>query len=126
MFNMVNALSTVNKLLVLLSRIFSLADVMVQALRSNLSQMISPEVASDLLWFLQCWTTAYLFTEETSETKLPDLFKNAFGKSCACAKQLVGLILDTAETHLVCLSSEKTVAEDSVQLLLKLVLSESR
>ncbi len=97
-----------------------------QALKNNLSLIISPEVASDLLWFLKCWTSAYLFIKEKDDTNLPRIFKSAFSESSACGKQIAGLILDVVETNLMFLSAEQAVADDAVRLLLKFVHSDTR
>ncbi len=116
----------VEKFIVLITRIINLADIVTQALKSNLCEAVSPEIVSDILWLLQCFTTAYLFVKETDDNKLPDVLKNTFSHHSSCGKQLVGLNLDIAETCLMCMTAEESVAEDSVQLLLRLVRCNSR
>eukprot|EP00794_Sanderia_malayensis_P000268 gene268-890_t len=116
----------VDMFIVLMTRIFNLATIINKALMNNMAHIISPEIASDLLYFLQCWTTAYLFPKQSDDARLPACFESAFCESTSCGKQIVGLILDVVECHLTYLAAEQSVATDAAQLLLKLVQSDNR
>ena len=115
-----------DRLVELISRVLVLAKVGTNALNSNLSDVISPEVAGDLLWFMQRWTLAYLYPMEKDQPTVNGILKATFGKGSESGNRLIRLVLETAEVNLVGWSAEATVAEDAVQLLLKLVKSDSR
>ena len=94
-------------------------------MKNGMEQALSPEIASDVLWFLQCWSSSFLFLKE-EESVIPEVFKSVFGESTPCGNFLVGVSLDMAETNLLHMQAEPAVAIDSVQVFIKIFLRDSR
>ena len=121
-----NVFFTVSGLIMLLTKILNLAEYLCDAMKNGMEQSLSPEIASDVLWFLQCWSSSYLYLDDKDDTVIPDLFKSSFGGSTPCGTFLVGITLDIAETNLLHMQAEPAVALDSVQVFLKIFLKDSR
>ena len=113
--------------IILVSEILKLAEYICEALKGGLSEKISPEIASDVLWFLQSFSSSYLFlNDKNNDIRIPEVFENTFGEASPCATQLISIILNITETNLMCLSAEPEVTKDGVQLLLKLFAVDGR
>ena len=110
----------------LITKILNLSEYLCDAMKNGLEQTLSPEIASDVLWFLQCWSSSFLFLKEDEASGTPDVFKLAFGESTPCGTFLIGVVLDIAETSLLHMQAEPAVAIDSVQVFIKIFLKDSR
>eukprot|EP00795_Rhopilema_esculentum_P017243 gene17243-8804_t len=116
----------VSYLMILISEVFRLAEYICGVLKSGMGNILSPEIASDTLWFLHCWSSSYLFPDSEEDNVIPELFKSSFGVSSQCGRIMLGFAMDAAETNLTYMPEEPTVAFDSVQLLLKIFSKDSR
>lgn len=110
----------------LITKILNLAEYLCDAMKNGMEERLSPEIASDVLWFLQSWAGSYLFLNENDDIVIPSLLKSAFGEATPCGTFLIGVALDVAETSLSRMPSEPAVAIDSVQVFLKIFLKDSR
>jgi len=112
--------------ILLITKILNLAEFICNVMKNGMEESLSPEIAGDVLWFLQCWSSSYLFIVKNDDAIIPDVFKSAFGESTPCGTFLIGVVLDIVETNLLHMQAEPSVAIDSVQVLIKMFLRDSR
>lgn len=84
-------------------------------------QLLSPEVASSLLWFLQRWSMTYLLLDEELYTDLSPTLIACHGRDSDGGVWSARFLLDQAIANLLHFHSEPTVVQDAVQLLISLV-----
>ena len=110
----------------LISTILHLADVEIKALSLNMAHILSPQVGSTLVWFLQQWSRSYLLPDEREYDQLSVTFSAIFGLDTVGCKWVVGFLLNKIQSNLVAWAAEPQLAEDTVMLLLSLVDSKQK
>ena len=110
----------------LVSAIFHLADLEKLALRSGLSDLLSPQVGRTLVWCLRHWARSYLLPDEKEYAQLSVGLMSLFGMGTHGGKWTLGFLLDKARSNLAGWSGEFQIVEDTAALLLTLVDTKNR
>ncbi|XP_077436841.1 exportin-4 isoform X2 [Vanacampus margaritifer] len=105
----------------LLSAVLRTSEVESRASRASLTQLLSPQMGKDIVWFLRRWAKTYLLMDEKLYQQVSVAFSTAFGSDTEGAQWIVGYLLEKVITNLTVWSSEAELANDTVELLVTLV-----
>ncbi|XP_049583005.1 exportin-4 [Syngnathus scovelli] len=105
----------------LLSAVLRTSEVESRASRASLTQLLSPQMGKDIVWFLRRWAKTYLLVDEKLYQQVSVPFSMAFGSDTEGAQWIVGYLLEKVITNLSVWSSEAELANDTVELLVTLV-----
>ncbi|XP_077584626.1 exportin-4 [Stigmatopora nigra] len=105
----------------LLSAVLRTSEVESRASRASLTQLLSPQMGKDVVWFLRRWARTYLLMDEKLYQQVSIPFSTAFGSDTEGAQWIVGYLLEKVITNLSVWSSEPELANDTVELLVTLV-----
>ncbi|XP_057709108.1 exportin-4 [Corythoichthys intestinalis] len=105
----------------LLSAVLRTSEVESRASRASLTQLLSPQMGKDVVWFLRRWARTYLLMDEKLYQQVSVPFSTAFGSDTEGAQWIVGYLLEKVITNLSVWSSETELANDTVELLVTLV-----
>ncbi|XP_041114751.1 exportin-4-like [Polyodon spathula] len=105
----------------LLSSVLRTSEVESRATRANLTNLLSPQMGKDIVWFLKRWSKTYLLVDEKLYDHISIPFSAAFGADTEGAQWIVGYILEKVINNLAVWSSEPDLANDTVELLVTLV-----
>ncbi|XP_064473290.1 exportin-4-like [Ornithodoros turicata] len=79
---------------------FRLCEVERGALEANLSHLLSPEVATSLVWFLRRWAATYLLPNESYYTELSPVLVAAFGRDTEAGTWVLNFLLGKLKSNL--------------------------
>lgn len=131
----------------LLSAVLRTSEVESRATRASLTQLLSPQMGKDIVWFLRRWAKTYLLVDEKlyeqvrdsplrpkratqpfSLANIPLLspqisvpLSTAFGTDTEGAQWIVGYLLEKVINNLSVWSSETELSNETVDLLVTLV-----
>ncbi|TRY89754.1 hypothetical protein DNTS_000004 [Danionella cerebrum] len=105
----------------LLSAVLRTSEVESRATRASLTQLLSPQMGKDIVWFLRRWAKTYLLVDEKLYGQISMPLSTAFGPDTEGAQWIVGYLLDKVINNLSVWSSEPELANDTVELLVTLV-----
>ncbi|XP_026232169.1 exportin-4 [Anabas testudineus] len=105
----------------LLSAVLRTSEVESRATRASLTELLSPQMGKDIVWFLRRWAKTYLLVEEKLYEQISIPLSTAFGADTEGAQWIVGYLLEKVINNLSVWSSETELANDTVELLVTLV-----
>ncbi|KAM8857681.1 exportin-4 isoform 1-T1 [Synchiropus picturatus] len=105
----------------LLSAVLRTSEVESRATRASLTELLSPQMGKDIVWFLRRWAKTYLLVDEKLYQQISLPLNTAFGADTEGAKWTVGYLLEKVINNLSVWSSEPELANDTVELLVTLV-----
>ncbi|XP_071955681.1 exportin-4-like [Antedon mediterranea] len=115
-----------DKVVRLIAAVFRLSEVERRAIEANLAYILSPQLGTTIVWFLQRWCRTYLVLKENyySQVSLPIV--SAFGMDTAGSQWATSFLLEKVISNLSVWSSEETLANDTINLLVTLVEKKER
>ncbi|XP_059820197.1 exportin-4 [Hypanus sabinus] len=105
----------------LLAAVLRASEVESRATRANLTELLSPQMGKDIMWFLKRWTKTYLLADEKLYDQISLPLSTAFGADTEGAQWIVGYLLEKVISNLSVWIAEQDLANDTVQLLVTLV-----
>ncbi|XP_038870331.1 exportin-4 [Salvelinus namaycush] len=105
----------------LLSAVLRTSEVESRATRASLTELLSPQMGKDIVWFLKRWAKTYLLVDEKLYGQVSIPLSTAFGADTEGAQWIVGYLLEKVINNLSVWSSEPELANDTVELLVCLV-----
>ncbi|XP_036152455.1 exportin-4 isoform X1 [Myotis myotis] len=105
----------------LLSAVLRVSEVESRAIRADLTDLLSPQMGKDIVWFLKRWAKTYLLVDEKLYDQISLPFSTAFGADTEGSQWIIGYLLQKVISNLSVWSSEQDLASDTVQLLVTLV-----
>ncbi|XP_051567174.1 exportin-4 isoform X4 [Myxocyprinus asiaticus] len=105
----------------LLSAVLRTSEVESRATRASLTELLSPQMGKDIVWFLRRWAKTYLLVDEKLYGQISVPLSTAFGADTEGAQWIVGYLLEKVINNLSVWSSEPELANDTVELLVTLV-----
>eukprot|EP00064_Thunnus_orientalis_P004786 superscaffoldBa00000447_g4798 len=105
----------------LLSAVLRTSEVESRATRASLTELLSPQMGKDIMWFLRRWAKTYLLVDEKLYEQISMPLSTAFGADTEGAQWIVGYLLEKVINNLSVWSSEAELANDTVELLVTLV-----
>ncbi|KAM3861785.1 exportin-4 [Diretmus argenteus] len=105
----------------LLSAVLRTSEVESRATRASLTELLSPQMGKDIVWFLRRWAKTYLLMDEKLYEQISIPLSTAFGADTEGSQWIVGYILEKVINNLSVWSSEPDLANDTVELLVTLV-----
>uniref|UniRef100_A0A146LH98 Exportin-4 n=1 Tax=Lygus hesperus TaxID=30085 RepID=A0A146LH98_LYGHE len=105
----------------LIASVFKLCEIEKKVVDANLSHLLSPLVSATLTWFLRHWSLSYLLPNDSYYADFSTSLKSAFGVNSEGALWTINFILSKVESNLRAFTSEPTIIDGSVQLLVALV-----
>ncbi|XP_072332936.1 exportin-4 isoform X2 [Scyliorhinus torazame] len=105
----------------LLAAVLRASEVESRATRANLTELLSPQMGKDIMWFLKRWTKTYLLVDEKLYDQISLPLSTAFGADTEGAQWIVGYLLEKVMSNLSVWIAEQDLANDTVQLLVTLV-----
>ncbi|XP_063069807.1 exportin-4 [Engraulis encrasicolus] len=105
----------------LLSAVLRTSEVESRATRASLTELLSPQMGKDIVWFLRRWAKTYLLVDEKLYSQMSIPLSTAFGADTEGAQWIVGYLLEKVISNLSVWSSEAELANDTVELLVTLV-----
>uniref|UniRef100_A0A6Q2YXC7 Exportin-4 n=1 Tax=Esox lucius TaxID=8010 RepID=A0A6Q2YXC7_ESOLU len=105
----------------LLSAVLRTSEVESRATRASLTELLSPQMGKDIVWFLRRWAKTYLLVDEKLYGQISIPLSTAFGADTDGAQWIVGYLLEKVINNLSVWSSEPELANDTVELLVCLV-----
>ncbi|XP_040913710.1 exportin-4 [Toxotes jaculatrix] len=105
----------------LLSAVLRTSEVESRATRASLTELLSPQMGKDIVWFLRRWAKTYLLVDEKLYEQISMPLSTAFGADTEGAQWIVGYLLEKVMNNLSVWSSEAELANDTVELLVTLV-----
>uniref|UniRef100_A0A8C6NQ42 Exportin-4 n=1 Tax=Nothobranchius furzeri TaxID=105023 RepID=A0A8C6NQ42_NOTFU len=109
------------KVIVLLSAVLRTSEVESRATRASLTELLSPQMGKDIVWFLRRWAKTYLLLDEKLYEQISMPLSTAFGADTEGAQWIVGYLLEKVINNLSVWSSETALTNDTVELLVTLV-----
>lgn len=116
-----NAENVCDPLVRLVTAVFRLCDIENNAIEYKMKDFLSPEVSSDIMWFLNQWSEAYLFMLAEYYTNLSETFQTAFGLDTPGGNWTLNYILNKICMNVQNFPTEVTIVKDSVGLFVSLV-----
>ncbi|KAL3883791.1 hypothetical protein ACJMK2_030022 [Sinanodonta woodiana] len=110
----------------LISAVFRLCEVEKQAIAADMSDFISPQVGSSVMWFLKRWITSYLLPDENYYAQMSKALLAAFGRDSEGAEWTVSFLLEKLVSNLTAWTSEEKLLTDTLQCLVSLLNNRSR
>uniref|UniRef100_A0A8C2ZUG6 Exportin-4 n=1 Tax=Cyclopterus lumpus TaxID=8103 RepID=A0A8C2ZUG6_CYCLU len=105
----------------LLSAVLRTSEVESRATNASLTELLSPQMGKDIMWFLRRWTKTYLLVDEKLYEQISMPLSTAFGADTEGAQWIVRYLLEKVISNLSAWSSEAKLANDTVELLVTLV-----
>ncbi|XP_076857923.1 exportin-4 [Brachyhypopomus gauderio] len=105
----------------LLSAVLRTSEVESRATRASLTELLSPQMGKDIVWFLRRWARTYLLVDEKLYSQISVPLSTAFGADTEGSQWIVGYLLEKVINNLSVWSSEPELANDTVELLVTLV-----
>nr|CAB3267795.1 exportin-4-like [Phallusia mammillata] len=105
----------------LTSAVIRLSQVESDALESNMMEILSPQLARDLMWFFKLWAATYLQYAEDFYKELSPVLSSAFGRNSQGAKWLTNFLITKIYLSLSFWTAEIAVLDNTTSLLLTLV-----
>lgn len=116
-----NAENVCDPLIRLITAVFRLCDIENNAIEYKMKDFLSPEVSSDIMWFLNQWSEAYLFMLTEYYPNLSETFQTAFGLDTPGGNWTLNYILNKICVNVQNFPTEVTIVKDSVGLFVSLV-----
>lgn len=116
-----NAENVCDPLIRLITAVFRLCDIENNAIEYKMKDFLSPEVSSDIMWFLNQWSEAYLFMLHECYANLSETMQTAFGLDTPGGNWTLNFILNKICINVQNFSTEATIVKDSVGLFVSLV-----
>lgn len=116
-----NAENICDPLIRLITAIFRLCDIENNAIEYKMKDFLSPEVSSDIMWFLNQWSEAYLFMLTEYYPNLSETLQTAFGLDTPGGNWTLNFILNKICVNVQNFPTEVTIVKDSVGLFVSLV-----
>lgn len=105
----------------LLSAVLRISEVESRATRASLTELLSPQMGKDIVWFLRRWAKTYLLLDEKLYEQISIPLSTAFGADTEGSRWIVGYLLEKVMSNLSAWSSEGELANETVELLVALV-----
>uniref|UniRef100_A0A3P8VNP3 Exportin-4 n=1 Tax=Cynoglossus semilaevis TaxID=244447 RepID=A0A3P8VNP3_CYNSE len=105
----------------LLSAVLRASEVESRASRASLTELLSPQMGKDIMWFLRRWAKTYLLVDEKLYEQISIPLSTAFGVDTEGAQWIVGYLLEKVVNNLSVWSAEVELSNDTVELLVTLV-----
>lgn len=106
----------------LLTAVFRICEIENNAIEYKMKDFLSPEVSSDIMWFLNQWSEAYLFMlAEYYPNNLSETLQTAFGLDTPGGNWTLNFILNKICINVQNFATETNVIKDSVGLFVSLV-----
>lgn len=105
----------------LVSAIFRLCQIEKIAISANLTNMLSPELSSTIVWFLHRWSLSYLVPNESFYSEISTTLLQAFGDETPGALWTVSFLLEKIENNINAFKGESGLIKETMELLVKLV-----
>lgn len=106
----------------LITAVFRLCEIENNAIEYKMKDFLSPEVSSDIMWFLNHWSEAYLFMlAEYYPNHISETFQTAFGLDTPGGNWTLNFILNKICINVQNFATESNVIKDSVGLFVSLV-----
>ncbi|CAH1799119.1 unnamed protein product, partial [Owenia fusiformis] len=110
----------------LISAVFKLCEVEKRAVAANLTHLLSPQVASTLMWLLWRWVPAFLLPDENYYAQISPAIQSAFGRDTEGGQWVMNFLLEKIVSNLSVWSSEESLILDTVQLFSMIVENKHR
>ncbi|XP_012251237.1 exportin-4-like [Athalia rosae] len=108
----------------LVSAVFRLCQIEKIAISANLTNMLSPELSSTIVWFLQRWSLSYLLPPEQFYSEISTTLLQAFGEDTPGSLWTVSFLLEKIECNINAFKGEPNLVKETIQLLVTLVESQ--
>nr|XP_046471552.1 exportin-4-like isoform X1 [Neodiprion pinetum] len=108
----------------LISAVFRLCQLEKIAISANLTNMLSPELSSSIVWFLHRWSLSYLLPIESFYSEISTTILQAFGADTPGALWTVSFLLEKIECNINVFKGEPNLIKETMRLLITLVESQ--
>ncbi|KAK2113651.1 Exportin-4 [Saguinus oedipus] len=105
----------------LLSALLRVSEVESQAIRADLTHLLSPQMGKDIVLFLKRWLKTYLLVDEKLYDQISLPFSTAFRAGAEGSQWITGYLLEKVISNFSVWSSEQDLVNDIVQLLVTLM-----
>lgn len=116
-----NADNVCDPLIRLITAVFRLCEIENNAIEYKMRDFLSPEVSSDIMWFLNQWSEAYLFMLTEYYPNLSETLQTAFGLDTPGGNWTLNFILNKICINVQNFATEPSIVKDSVGLFVSLV-----
>lgn len=116
-----NAETICDSVIRLVTAVFRLCDIENNAIEYKMKHFLSPEVSSDIMWFLNLWSEAYLFMLTEYYANLSKTLQTAFGLDTPGGNWTLNYILNKICVNIRNFPTEVEIVKDSVALFVSLV-----
>lgn len=115
-----NAENVCDPIIRLVAAVFRLCDIENNAIEYKMKDFLSPEVSSDIMWFLGLWSETYLFMLTEYYTNLSESLHTAFGLDTPGGNWTLNCILNKICVNVQNFPNEVDVVKNSVGLFVSL------
>ncbi|XP_013778949.1 exportin-4-like [Limulus polyphemus] len=105
----------------LIAAVFRMCEVEKRAIEANLTHVLSPEVATTLVWYIKRWAVTYLLPNESYYTEMSMTLTGAFGKDSEAGLWTLNFLISKLETNLTRWSHEHKLAIETSQTLVSVL-----
>lgn len=116
-----NAENVCDGVIRLVAAVFRLCETENKAIEYKMTQFLSPEVSSNIMWFLNMWSEAYLFMLSEYYATISETLQTAFGLDTPGGNWTLNFVLNKICVNVQNFTSEQTVVNDSIALFVSLV-----
>lgn len=122
-----NAENVSDPVIRIISAVFRLCEIEKAAIESKIAHLLSPELSSSIMWFLEKWAEPFLLPlPEYYGHKICQTFQEAFGLNTAGGNWTINFILKKICINVQIFTAEETVLADSIKLFMILVKKKHR
>ncbi|XP_012280513.1 exportin-4 isoform X2 [Orussus abietinus] len=105
----------------LISAVFRLCEIEKAAISANISNMLSPELSSTIVWFLHRWSLSYLMPIENCYDEISINLLQAFGQDSQGALWTMNFLMEKVRCNISVFKNEPTLMKETMKLLSALV-----
>lgn len=103
-----------------------LCHISLEAANGNMLHRLSPEILSDLIYFLAHWAKTYIFFDESYYDEISPIFSAAYGRDSSGARWCVDYVISFVCSVLQLWSAEASLLTSAADLLMVLVKKDTR
>lgn len=122
-----NAENVSDPVIRIISGVFRLCEIEKAAIESKITHLLSPELSSSIMWFLEKWAEPFLLPlPEYYGNKICETFQQAFGLNTPGGNWTINFLLQKICINVQVFTAEQAVLADSIKLFMILVKKKHR
>lgn len=115
-----NADATCDLTIRMVAAVFRICEIENKAIEANMKSVLSPEICTNIMWFLSIWSESYLLISD-EYYEISESLQSAFGRDTPGGNWTMGFILNKISINVRNFYMEKQLVDTSTEILVALV-----